>query len=526
MLKRRTLLSACLLFAFTIALSQNNLRLASPAGGFGDNYQYSVGEVIIDSYTYGNSGFNQSTIPTLKLFSLEVSPSIFMVGDTLSKDNFSFSIRSGIAPLTDTNFYIRKVRIDSNYLYANTDIGEVYLFVEINDSLGNSYTDSTLITVKSNDCEIIAKDIVDIVPDLLYLCSNDTNYDLLGTYLSMEWIFKDNIISTKESVFIEQEGAYITKFKLPSQCPQEFLYDTMTVSKIKLNQNEFYYLGLETNTSMYTNSVVKWTIPQTNNVTITQDPINGEAKIISSSYAIEYTPYEDHYGSDQLKFKVTNACQISEEFTLDIYVSDTSLFKPSIIPVRLPDTKTRTISFASLFRPISEINPSTISFDPDGYDTTFTDGGRIIIDTINQVVIIDFSADYTDKESFSIPTRICDTNNNCVFRDLQINLRSNENHKGLVVSPNGDGYNDVLIIPEVEIYDEHEVSIFNKWGDRVYRTSNYKENPWNGKQSNSGVQTPSGTYYYVVTFPDETELNIYGNPRTKRTSGFIELRNE
>ena len=61
------------------------------------------------------------------------------------------------------------------------------------------------------------------------------------------------------------------------------------------------------------------------------------------------------------------------------------------------------------------------------------------------------------------------------------------------ISPNGDGKNDVLIIPGVMGLKPNKLSIFNRWGSLVYEKDNY-ENDWNGGQ------LPDGTYYYMIDF--------------------------
>lgn len=67
-----------------------------------------------------------------------------------------------------------------------------------------------------------------------------------------------------------------------------------------------------------------------------------------------------------------------------------------------------------------------------------------------------------------------------------------------VFSPTDDGYNDEFY---VDILGEthFELSIYNRWGRRVFRTEDPDE-PWNGKIDNTGEECEPGTYYYVVTY--------------------------
>lgn len=63
-----------------------------------------------------------------------------------------------------------------------------------------------------------------------------------------------------------------------------------------------------------------------------------------------------------------------------------------------------------------------------------------------------------------------------------------------VITPNGDGKNDKFIVLGLGRYPNTEISIFNRWDNLVYHSSNYN-NDWDG----SGLNT--GTYYYVIKMP-------------------------
>lgn len=64
-------------------------------------------------------------------------------------------------------------------------------------------------------------------------------------------------------------------------------------------------------------------------------------------------------------------------------------------------------------------------------------------------------------------------------------------------TPNGDGYNDVLQIVNVENHPNFEFEVFNKWGQRVHlQKSHYT--PWDGKWA--GAEVPDGTYFYVFFY--------------------------
>ncbi len=66
-------------------------------------------------------------------------------------------------------------------------------------------------------------------------------------------------------------------------------------------------------------------------------------------------------------------------------------------------------------------------------------------------------------------------------------------------TPDGDGLNDNWIIENIENYANNTVTIFNRWGNKVWSTQNYNNttNYWDGKGPKSSVLT-SGTYFYII----------------------------
>ncbi|MCB0770512.1 MAG: gliding motility-associated C-terminal domain-containing protein [Flavobacteriales bacterium] len=62
-------------------------------------------------------------------------------------------------------------------------------------------------------------------------------------------------------------------------------------------------------------------------------------------------------------------------------------------------------------------------------------------------------------------------------------------------TPNGDGINDTWEIPGIADYPGAEVTIHDRWGQRVLQTNGYRE-PWDG--TNNGRAVGVGTYYYHI----------------------------
>lgn len=70
-------------------------------------------------------------------------------------------------------------------------------------------------------------------------------------------------------------------------------------------------------------------------------------------------------------------------------------------------------------------------------------------------------------------------------------------------SPNGDGDNDTWVLDGLDIYPNHNLQIFNRWGKMVFETSDY-ENDWDGNFQ--GKPLPETSYFWVIDPRDGTDL--------------------
>ena len=94
-----------------------------------------------------------------------------------------------------------------------------------------------------------------------------------------------------------------------------------------------------------------------------------------------------------------------------------------------------------------------------------------------------------------------DTMINCIVSDtIQVTLLSEffvdcngipYIHVYNTITPNGDSENESFTIDNIEFYPDNEVSVYNRWGNKVMNRKGYK-NDWNGGSLSDGI------YYYVV----------------------------
>jgi len=117
--------------------------------------------------------------------------------------------------------------------------------------------------------------------------------------------------------------------------------------------------------------------------------------------------------------------------------------------------------------------------------------------------------------------KVSDSSNNGFITDVNHNGIANEKEENIPTpvslkpwlfipdgfSPNGDGINDLLVIPGIENYPDCELSIYNRWGNLIYRKKQY-DNSWDAKPNigsmvvGKGMVQP-GTYYYILEFNTE-----------------------
>jgi gliding motility-associated-like protein len=85
-----------------------------------------------------------------------------------------------------------------------------------------------------------------------------------------------------------------------------------------------------------------------------------------------------------------------------------------------------------------------------------------------------------------------------VFSDSSIPKKINYNN---LVTPNGDGHNDVLVIEKLALFDQYTLSIYDIRGQKVYETTNY-QNDWNGNN------LLNGEYYIYISGRDQNKNNF------------------
>jgi len=105
---------------------------------------------------------------------------------------------------------------------------------------------------------------------------------------------------------------------------------------------------------------------------------------------------------------------------------------------------------------------------------------------------------------------ITDANNCSESGNVVVELLSTQTINGTpciieipnIITPNNDNANDFFKIKNLEYFPNTSVSIFNRWGTKLYENANYK-NEWNA----DGIS--DGTYFYIISVSKDQQYKGY-----------------
>lgn len=110
-----------------------------------------------------------------------------------------------------------------------------------------------------------------------------------------------------------------------------------------------------------------------------------------------------------------------------------------------------------------------------------------------------------------VTIQACDLDGLCATAEIAIQVEGDIIVRN-GISPNGDGKNDYFQLDNITTLGaQNKVSIFNRWGDKVFEVENYdnQSRRFEGK-SDAGNDLPSGVYFYKIEFSNgKPELKGY-----------------
>ena len=121
----------------------------------------------------------------------------------------------------------------------------------------------------------------------------------------------------------------------------------------------------------------------------------------------------------------------------------------------------------------------------------------------NQVITITPDKDQCEPMVFQYA--ICN-DYGCDTATVYVNVKCNDLVFNNGVTPNNDGLNDLFIIDGIDKYPNNKLTVFNRWGNKVYTVEKYK-NDWDGRWN--GNILPDGTYFYMFEDGEGTTHSGY-----------------
>jgi len=172
------------------------------------------------------------------------------------------------------------------------------------------------------------------------------------------------------------------------------------------------------------------------------------------------------------------------------------------------DFNGRSIDVDSMFH---RFLPIQVDFSIAQPDNIMCDNGRISITVLNS----DFEHDFFWEQNGEFFSESQNLNNVsfgdyklfitrqghyfCTFDTFHFSLACQHRMYSLYISPNDDGLNDWLYIPNIIFFPNNTVTIFNAFGEIIFQEDNYDNVNvrWYGR-NRRGQLVPDGVYYYVV----------------------------
>jgi hypothetical protein len=161
------------------------------------------------------------------------------------------------------------------------------------------------------------------------------------------------------------------------------------------------------------------------------------------------------------------------------------------------------------------------NLDIESFEVIGTTSSGAIATIIDGVLTLDYSG-ITFNGTDQVRVKVCDEAGVCTESNISIEVNvTSEVEVFNAVAPKGSSpenrYLHISALPEV-----NKVSIYNRWGDKVWEGTNYDNDhvKFEGLNDN-GNELPSGTYFYKIEYTVRKSATVT-EPRT--LPGYLSLK--
>ena len=557
----------------TITLIYNNNTFGTEiyTGCQGDGYSVVVNGVTYDegnpsgTEVLTNSNSCDSTVTIALIFN--ALPTFTLLGNDPSVCNASDGsiIISGLIPLTQYTLSYEAFGSSQSFSITTDSFGD-YM---ISDLTAGLYSD---FTISLNGCEESALDVIDLnnpgAPSIdlqssITECDTYTLSDITGTNLSGDQGYytqsngggmqlnPGDVITTTQTIYIydvlgtcaDESSFTVIIDNTPSITnpgPQEVcgIYSLpLSIFGSNLSGNESFYNGLQSNggTIIIDPILVSQTVYIYDENGACSNEVSFDVTVNElptlSGFTGEGT-YCDGDVINNLFAEVSGIPEFTLEYTLDgisysinssissIDLGNTSgvyiltALNDNFCSVLINATQTITINSIPDMPIVSQDTIYCENSEPLDLQVSGGIGSYSWFSDESLLQLIGNSDSFTPSTSLGSTTYyVTTTENGCegLPSAVTITFESCDIVIPTAFTPNDDSVNDTWELGSIdEIYPSNVVSIYNRWGSKVFESSSgtYNEKPWNGNYN--GNKLPVGSYYFIIEFNDNYTLNKTG----------------
>ena len=555
----------------TLIYNNNTFGTETYTGCQGDGYSVVVNGVTYDegnpsgTEVLTNSNSCDSTVTIALIFN--ALPTFTLLGNDPSVCNASdgFIIISGLIPLTQYTLSYEAFGSSQSFSITTDSFGD-YM---ISDLTAGLYSD---FTISLNGCEESALDVIDLnnpgAPSIdlqssITECDTYTLSDITGTNLSGDQGYytqsnggglqlnPGDVITTTQTIYIydvlgtcaDESSFTVIIDNTPSITnpgPQEVcgIYSLpLSIFGSNLSGNESFYNGLQSNggTIIIDPILVSQTVYIYDENGACSNEVSFDVTVNElptlSGFTGEGT-YCDGDVINNLFAEVSGIPEFTLEYTLDgisysinssissIDLGNTSgvyiltALNDNFCSVLINATQTITINSIPDMPIVSQDTIYCENSEPLDLQVSGGIGSYSWFSDESLLQLIGNSDSFTPSTSLGSTTYyVTTTENGCegLPSAVTITFESCDIIIPTAFTPNDDSVNDTWELGSIdEIYPSNVVSIYNRWGSKVFESSSgtYNEKPWNGNYN--GNKLPVGSYYFIIEFNDNYTLNKTG----------------